>query len=216
MRRPLILLVALASGPVDAALLRVVATGDQPDYYDPAGLLAVSAPSPDAVMTLAFTVDTGVADASPDPKVGSFAGAITDMTLSVGKHTVQATTQSGLTLLDNAGESPPTDIWYAFTFDFEGPLRTEISLSLLAIGGNAIASDAFSAPAFPAPWSLGFIYYGISDTSDPQVGGVINLANTQVLVDSVTVTTVPAPPALWLLATGILAVAGFRVNARGG
>ncbi len=216
MKRLMMLLVALVSGQVDAALLRVVASGDQPDYYDPAGLLAVPAPSPDAVMTLTFTVDMDVADGSPDPQVGVFEGAVTDMTLSVGSRIVQVSTQSGLTVLDNNGADPPTDVWYAYSFDFDGPRRTEISLSLLRIGGNAIDSDALSAPAFPSPWSLGFIYYGISDTANPQNGGLNNLANTQVLVDSVTVTTVPAPSALWLLTTGVLAISGFRARSTRG
>lgn len=216
MQHVLLLILILIGTPAEAALMQVVAVGYDPYYSDPDGLLPFPAPPANSAMTITFTYESDALDVAPDPDAGIFAGAITGMTLSISGVTLSALPQNQVAVLNDQdqGDGSFADIWFAVTSLDEGSIRTEMSLSLPRSGGGAINSDALSPPTFPVPWNWGFIYYGIRDRSDPDASNWITLAEAQVPVASVTVTTVPIPPAGLLLVSGLLTLAGFRSQGR--
>lgn len=214
MQHLLLLVLILIGGPARAALMQVTAVGYDPYYSDPQGLLPFPAPPADSAMTITFTYDSDTLDKVADPNVGLFVGSISSMTLAIGGATLSALPRNEVVVLNDQGEPEVTDVWYGVTSSDDGLIRTEMSLSLLRIDGAAIESDTLGPPTFPVPWILGFIYYGIRDSSDPDASNWITLAEAQVPVASVTVTPVPIPPAGLLLVSGLLTLAGFRSQGR--
>lgn len=214
MFRLLAIVLLIACVPAHATSVDVVAVGTLNSYDDPDSLLPFPRPDDATTFVLTFTYDSETPDVIPDAGTGEYRGAISTMSLSIGDDTFQSFSDNWVIMLDDAGNAVDgyADLWLASTFN-DSPIRTSFGLVLINLGASALSSDALVAPSFPfPPWSFGAIEYSIEDRSSPDSNNWVTLANATAMVDSVTVSVVPIPPAAWLFggALGLLGIARRR------
>jgi hypothetical protein len=215
MFRLLALASLLAFVPAHATSVDVVAVGTLNNYADPNGLLPFPQPDSGTIFTLTFSYDSETPDINPDGKAGEYRGAISTISLSIGDYTSQSFSDNWVVMLDDVGNPIDgyADLWLASTFN-DSPLRSSFGLVLIDFGASALTSDALVAPSFPfPPWRLGFLNYSIEDRSSPDFNDWVTLATADALVNSVTVTAVPTPPAVLLFGSALGVMAWLRRKA---
>lgn len=197
----LTLTLCLATMTAPAATIFVTASGYQIGFDDPSGLLPLPPTPNNTTFEISFTYDSGTPDTEPNPGVGEFTGAISDVRLSIGNNTLGQLADNLIKVSNGASSASggQGDFWVAETSTYTAPLRTSITLLLVNIAGNVFESDALIEPSFP--WSIGFIDYSIEDRTDPNQR--IVLASAYARLTYIGVSSVPAPAAGWLLATGL-------------
>jgi hypothetical protein len=207
-------LLALLLPPLaHAELLRIVASGSGPVVVsDELGLLPFPSASGTGPYSIAMTLDTAVTDDYPnDPITGVYLHSLSAITLSDGVTTLDGWDDTAAVVITNdqtwaSVQSPITDFWTAQTSstsaaDAEDTTRTW--KMLLTFRGDSqsfpappLASDALVAPPPLSAWTGGSIAYFIYDTTNTAMGREFRtVAMANVVVDSLTITAVPVPPA---------------------
>ena len=204
----LALALCLATITAQATTVSVIASGYQADFSDPSGLLPFPSTPDGTEFTVGFTYDSGTPDVQPDPLVGTFGGAITDFSLSIGNITLPGLSENLIEVSNGASTAngQGDEYWVARTFTDAAQLRTSITFLLVSVGGNVLGSDALVEPTFP--WSIGFIDYSVEDRTDPNQRVILAMAYAR--LGSVGVSSVPAPATVWLLGTALGAAGVMR------
>jgi len=212
----------VVSDPALAATVNVTATGTFSAYSDPGGLLPFDQPAPGTIFTLTFQYDDQAGDlASADASAGLYINASHSATLSFGSKLFVSTGNSSIIVLNDALNQESLnygDLWQNFQrVSTTATTEDSIGLVLLSVSATTpvtpLTSDALVPPFGPAGWdTTAAIRYRVIET--PAVGDPFIAAYAQATLDSVSVSAVPLPPSIWLLAAAMGLAARYRNPAR--
>lgn len=205
-------------GPVPAATVNVTATGTFSAYSDPGGQLPFAEPAPGTVFTLTFQYDDQATDlVSEDQALAVYLNAAHSGRLSFGSELFVASGNSSIFVFDDLLN--PDSLKYGDTWQnwqrISSTVTTEHSfgLSLLTASDTTpvtpLTSDALVLPFGPAGWdTVAAIRYRVVET--PAVGDPIVTAYAEASLTSISASTVPVPPSVWLFATAMAFATRYR------
>lgn len=223
MLRSFTLALALLALPAHAAVFHVEATGPLDAWAhggfgldDPLGLLPFSVPEANgaSAVVLSFDYDTTTGDLNPDPRVGIYAGAISNLSFAVDGIPYQGFADSTLVtergrLLEDASPDGAFSVWIGMSFqdDLVAGRSTSIAMFLHRYhktGEGPLLTDTLGQLPARSEWGIGAITYQIDDLANE---GVV-LAEATAWLDDYTVTevsmpAVPIPSAAFLFSGGL-------------
>ena len=221
MARQVALLLSLIMGSLGvsahAAAVHVTATGTFSVYSDPGMLLPFAMPAPGSTFTLTFSYDDSAADVTegggPTPDIGLYPGAVSSMSLSFPGESFTSSGSNSIVILNDAPGTEFADSWQSWgDVSTAGNLEHDIGMFLLNVASappvDPLASDALVTPFTSPDWDIAVLRYRVVEK--PVVGDPFVAAMADAIIDSIEVTVIPVPAAVWLFGSALALLATAR------
>jgi hypothetical protein len=227
------ILLCLTGVAAQAANVHVVASGTFSQVTGDAGKLPFAIPAPGTVFTLTFSYDDSAVDITelggPTPEVGIYRTAISTMSLSIGGDLYSGISPNSIILLDNAlNDQDPgntADNWFASSDVFvsgDGAEEHDIAMTLFNLAPIAespippMSTTELVEPFLSPDWSIAAIRYRIKELTEVEPGKFTSelVAAAEANIESLVVTTVPVPGAVWLFGSALLLLGRCRRRSR--
>ncbi|MGI9330535.1 MAG: hypothetical protein ACR2QB_07425 [Gammaproteobacteria bacterium] len=225
------ILLCLTGVAAQAANVHVVASGTFSQVTGDADKLPFAIPAPGTVFTLTFSYDDSAVDITgpTTPEVGIYRTAISTMSLSIGGDLYSAISPNSIILLDNAlNDQDPgntADNWFASSDVFvsgDGTEEHDIAMTLFNLAPIAespippMSTTELVEPFLSPDWSIAAIRYRVKELTELESGQVTAelVAAAEANIESLVVTTVPVPGAVWLFGSALLLLGRCRRRSR--